>query len=170
MESRLLPGVGAINTGVNQTTGISSVEMRTGMKPITNLALSPELLARCRPDVAERMAQQQLIWSQATTAMADARRVVNERMAATRLKPHWLSQLRVGDRVLVESKNLTTPAFKAGLINRKTEDRYYGPYKVVAFTGRRTVEIELPPQSRAWPHFHVSRLKPFRRGMAFSGE
>ena len=28
--SRLLPGVGAINTGVNQTTGISSVEMRTG--------------------------------------------------------------------------------------------------------------------------------------------
>ena len=35
---------------------------------------------------------------------------------------------------------------------------------MVAFTGRRTVEIELPPQSRAWPHFHVSRLKPFISG------
>ena len=91
-------------------------------------------------------------------------RVTVERLGASRLKPHWLDVLKVGDRVLVESKTLSTPAFKAGLVNRKMEPRYYGPYEVLSYVGRRTVELKLPPHSRAWPRFHVSRIKPFNGG------
>ena len=162
--SRVLPACGAINTSAKTTSGISPIEMKTGRQPVSNLSLSPELSEACHPDAAERVAQQHLVWDQAVNAITNARRITVERLGATRLKPHWLDVLKVGDRVLVESKTLSTPAFKAGLVNRKMEPRYYGPYEVLSYVGRRTVELKLPPHSRAWPRFHVSRIKPFNGG------
>ena len=38
------------------------------------------------------------------------------------------------------------------------------PLRSAAYVGRRTVELKLPPHSRAWPRFHVSRIKPFNGG------
>ena len=63
---------------------------------------------------------------------------------------------------MVNSKTISTPAKKAGLVNRKTEPRWYGPYKVVAYVAYRTVQLQLPAKSKVWPHFHVSRLKSYK--------
>ena len=39
------------------------------------------------------------------------------------------------------SIQIGTMMFKAGLINRKMEPRYYGPYEVLSYVGWRTVEL-----------------------------
>eukprot|EP01048_Picozoa_sp_COSAG05_P011588 COSAG05_NODE_1102_length_5875_cov_3.746364_1_plen_268_part_00 len=57
-----------------------------------------------------------------------------------------------------------------GLVNRKTEPRWYGPYKVIAYVAYRTVQIQLPARSKVWPHFHVSRLKPYKPPLDESGQ
>ena len=76
----------------------------------------------------------------------------------------------MGDMVMVNSKTISTPAKRAGLVNRKTEPRWYGPYKVIAYVAYRTVQIQLPARSKVWPHFHVSRLKPYKPPLDESGQ
>jgi hypothetical protein len=160
--TRLLPACGVVNTSGATVTGISAVEMRTGRKPMTSIALSPGVLSDCKTTVAEHALEMQRLWEECTEAMVRARRQQTEKSTKRQSQPHWTETLKVGDLMMVESKTLTTPAFRAGLVNRKTEPRYYGPYKVLSFVACRTVELELPAKSQAWPEFHISRIKPYK--------
>lgn len=75
-------------------------------------------------------------------------------------------KLKPGDKVMLHTKNLS---FKQGV--RKLSPQYIGPFtikKMVGPTGREVAaELELPPQYRMHPVFHVSLLKRFKDGSAF---
>ena len=48
-------------------------------------------------------------------------------------------------------------------INKKLSARYYGTYKIAAKVGKVTYMLDLPPNSKVHPIFHVSLLKKTSR-------
>lgn len=70
---------------------------------------------------------------------------------------------KVGDRVLLSTEHL-----KLIGENRSTKfaNRYIGPFKVVRVVGQNAYELELPPQMQIHPVINVSRLLPYRDGLA----
>ena len=160
--TRLVPGVAAINTTPTSATERSPIERRTGRVPLTNLRLTEELRKAYDPAVVDSVEDQVRLMDECAELACEARAKVAERKTKQANGKHWLDTLVVGDMVMVNSETISTPAKKAGLVNRKTEPRWYGPYKVVAYVAYRTVQLQLPAKSKVWPHFHVSRLKSYK--------
>ena len=74
--------------------------------------------------------------------------------ADTKRKAHI--PLSPGDLVMVEAGN-----FKLPLALRKMSLRRIGPFKVVGQINEVAYKVELPPQFRVHPVFHVSQLRKF---------
>lgn len=65
---------------------------------------------------------------------------------------------KVGDQVLLSSKNLTLPSS----LTRKFSALYLGPFKVVRVLSEVTIELELPEEyGRMERKFHVDLIKPY---------
>lgn len=89
-----------------------------------------------------------------------------DRMKAYADKGRCEHDFKPGDKVMLHTKNLS---FKQGV--RKLSPQYIGPFSVkrlVGPAGREVAaELQLPPQYRMHPVFHVSLLKRFKEGSAF---
>ncbi len=59
--------------------------------------------------------------------------------------------------MLLSTRNL---ALK-GALSRKLSARYVGPFLVVAKYGNTAYKLNLPPNMKIHPVFHVSLLKPY---------
>jgi hypothetical protein len=59
--------------------------------------------------------------------------------------------------VLLSTKNL-----KLARPNRKLSERFIGPFQIVDVIGTQAYKLELPPQVRVHPVFHVSLLEPYQ--------
>ena len=66
----------------------------------------------------------------------------------------------MGDRVLISTKNLTL-AFQTGRDAAKLDHRWAGPFKVLEKNSAVSYKVELPPEVRVHPVFHISVLKPY---------
>ncbi len=63
---------------------------------------------------------------------------------------------KVGDRVLLDGKNLKTTLPKA-----KLSDKQHGPFKITDVLGPVTYRLKLPPKWRIHPVFHAFLLAPY---------
>jgi hypothetical protein len=61
----------------------------------------------------------------------------------------------VGDKVLLQAKNITT-----SYLLKKFDTRYLGPFKVLKKIGKQAYQLDLPPLiARIHPVFNVALLK-----------
>jgi hypothetical protein len=76
--------------------------------------------------------------------------------------------LKVGDSVMVDAKVLLPSSLH--VINRKTNQRFLGPYKVLEVIAPGfAYKVELPPKSRAHPVFNIEYLKKILITSEFDG-
>ena len=70
-----------------------------------------------------------------------------------------LPKIEVGDKVLLDARNLTllTPS-------RKLSARNLGPYTVIAKHGMVNYELDLPKDLRIHPVFHAGLIIPYKKG------
>ena len=66
-------------------------------------------------------------------------------------------EYKEGDMVMVNMKNMKTKR-----PSKKLDHKKLGPVKILAKVGKRAVRVELPPQAKNHPVFHVSELEPYR--------
>ena len=62
-----------------------------------------------------------------------------------------------GTWVLLSTKNLTLAR-----PHRKLAERFIGPFQITDLIGNQAYKLELPPQIRVHPVFHVSLLEPYQ--------
>ena len=73
-------------------------------------------------------------------------------------KRHKSQSFRVGDQVLLSTKNL-----RLVRPNRKLMERYIGPFPVKDIKGMQAYTLDLPSNYMIHPTFHVSLLEPYHR-------
>lgn len=89
-----------------------------------------------------------------------------DRMKALADRGRSEHDFKLGDQVMLHTKNLS---FKQGV--RKLSPQYIGPFTIKRMVGPEgrevAAELDLPPQYRMHPVFHVSLFKRFKAGSAF---
>src|SRR6266576_4651465 len=66
--------------------------------------------------------------------------------------------IKPGDLVMVNMKNMKTER-----PSKKLDHKRLGPVKVLEAVGKRAFKVQLPPEARNHPVFHVSELEVYRQ-------
>ena len=66
-------------------------------------------------------------------------------------------ELKVGDLVMVDKRNLSTCR-----PSKKLDHKKAGPFPIIKVVGKRAFRVQLPDGSQAHPTFHVQLLEPYR--------
>jgi hypothetical protein len=121
----------------------------------SNLPLAPTIEPHTQPAVVEVIQNRELHMQAPKQHLAEAQ----NRMKVQADKKRTELEFQVGDKVLlkfqpyVQSSVATRPYAKLAYI-------YYGPYEVLQKIGVVAYKLQLPPESRIHPVFHISQLKP----------
>jgi len=65
--------------------------------------------------------------------------------------------IEVGELLMLNAKNIRTKR-----PSKKLSTKLYGPFKVLEKKGSRAYKLEISPQWKVHPVFHVSLLEPYR--------
>ncbi|KAL0179864.1 hypothetical protein M9458_025306 [Cirrhinus mrigala] len=104
------------------------------------------------PAVDDWIKRSERVWDSAHVRLQRA--VRNQEIQANRRRlPH--PPYQPGQRVWLSTRDI-----KLRLPSRKLSPRYVGPFKILKRVNEVTYQLELPPNYRISPSFHVSLLKP----------
>ena len=147
----------AYNTATSESTKVLPFFANYGFNPETQwvkpMATDPSKGDWTNPAAEKLLQRWQNIWSflqdnilQAQERMA---RYYNQR--AQRQPP-----LKPGDLVMVNMNNMRT-----NRPSKKLDHKRLGPVKILEAVGKRAFRVQLPPEDRNHPVFHVSELEPY---------
>ncbi|GAA5977503.1 hypothetical protein JCM11641_000983 [Rhodosporidiobolus odoratus] len=157
---RFLPSTEyGINAAVNDVTGHSLFDLVLGFTP--SLLPSPSSPPSSLPAVKAFLEERKIKIGEARDALAAAK-VRQAEQANKRRGPDW--EFKVGDLVMVDSADRRSRyKTKGGDVRAaKLFPRWDRPYPVeAAFASSSTYRLTLPPDDRAHPVFHSSKLKRY---------
>jgi transposase InsO family protein len=125
--------------------GRSPPNLRTYISGSTSVAALDDTLA-------QRQRHLSLIRDNLTYAQTRMRSQANTQ--------HLDRSFQVGDWVMLRLQPYRQLSVR-GRTSPKLSKRFFGPYKILRVIGPVAYELELPPEARIHPVFHVSKLKPF---------
>ena len=139
----------AINNGYQQTIGMSPAMANFG-KEMNTFATLIGLLNNDKAKVMteEIKSVQKFIQEKIHTSHENSAKYINK-------KRKMAPQLKEGDKVYLLTKNL-----KAKRPSKKLDHQKVGPFFVKTVKGSVNYELELPPDTRIHPVFHISLLEP----------
>jgi hypothetical protein len=144
----------AYNSAVSEATKFSPFYANYGFEPRTNWPNPKPSSEWDNPASSVTVSQWEAIWSTMHENLGKSRL----RMARWYDKHHLKApEFKPGDEVMLDRRNVQTKRPMNKLDHKKM-----GPFKVTKAVGRRAYQLELPPQMRIHPVFHVSLLEPYK--------
>jgi hypothetical protein len=138
----------ACNNAVNASTGYTPFHLNNGMSPRTSLDIALGLPAPVGMDPLKEREE----------ALADAKRSLQEAQARQKRYADEHRQERefaIGTKVLLSTENLRINE----RLSNKFKPRWTGPFIIKRKIGTVAYELDLPPEMKIHPVFHVSKLK-----------
>ena len=151
----------AINNSYHSSIQCTPFQLTYGQNPGTPLSLLQG--ATCISPVAlDFVSQRRNLLAAARIALLKAQ----DQQKSLFDQHHRHLEFKVGDEVLLSSLHLQFKGLK-GKATRKLYPKWIGPFTVVERVGSVSYKLTLPPTIAVHPVFHVSLLKPFRKGERF---
>jgi transposase InsO family protein len=145
----------AVNNSVHHATRMSPFELLYGWNPdIRGPPIRDELHEEKVPAAAERARQMR----DAHEALVTRWRAAQEAQVKNQNKRQQPKEFRVGERVLLSTKNLRLPGAK-----KKLSARFVGPFQVRDAIGSQAYRLALPTSYKIHNVFHVSLLEPWKQ-------
>jgi hypothetical protein len=144
----------AYNNAKQASTGQSPWETGKGYQPVVPSTLRMEREEGTPVKVEEWAERFQEVWDNVKENLELAQG--KQKQNADR-KRREAQHYKVGDRVLLNAKNITTTRS-----SKKLDYKYLGPFEVEEVLGTNVVKLKLPDTMRIHPVFHVSLIKPFQ--------
>lgn len=143
----------AYNSAKSAATELSPFEVMYGYLPHTPASLMLEKpLQLHQPNVRDEMQKHRNRFKMVYDALQDSHKQYADQYNNRKQD----TSFQVGDLVYLDGENIKKTS-KAK--NNKLQQRYLGPYKILAKTSALNYKLDLPPRSRIHPIFHVSKLR-----------
>ena len=143
------------NSRTHSATGKSPFELLHGFLPQLFPTVNPISQV---PSVEERLQNLEAIHKEVQASLDMAAESM-KRSHGDHIKEG--KEFKVGDKVLLDGKNLKTNRPKA-----KLSDRRHGPFIITEKIGKVNYRLQLPKTWKIHPVFHASLLMPFRETKA----
>lgn len=150
------------NNMVSETTGVSPFFANYGFNP----RMGVEPTKPCPPNISDAQRRE---FFRASEIADRFKAIIDMATALARQAQHRYEEnanrhrddapkYRVGDKVFLDMQN-----YKTGRPMAKLAPRFEGPFEVEKASSH-AVTLKLPANMRIFPTFHVSRVRPYRRG------
>jgi hypothetical protein len=155
-DTQLTAAEFACNNAPNQSTGMTPFHLNHGQdpwNPYASLAQIPDQVPSVEDFLTSISNGIQTAKDALTLAKANQERNANRHRRDV--------EYNVGDQVLLNSNhiNLASQALRP---SKKLQHRFIGPYQVITKVSPVAYKLELPPDLRIHPVFHVSLLRPYQ--------
>src|SRR4051812_9927880 len=155
-DTRLTAAKFACNNAPNQSTGMTPFHLNHGQdpwNPYSTLAHIPDHV----PSVADFLKS----ISNGIQTAKDALTLAKANQERNANKHRRDVEYDVGDQVLLNANhiNLASQALRP---SKKLQHRFIGPYSIIAKISPVAYRLDLPPNLRIHPVFHVSLLRPYQ--------
>jgi hypothetical protein len=144
----------AYNTAVSEATKFSPFEANYGFQPQTQWVGVKENVTWNNPASKLLLSRWRSIWDQLTGNLREAQQRMTkwfDRKAMTQ------PQFKVGDKVMVDARNMKTLR-----PTKKLDHKKVGPLKVIRLVHNRACQLELPPNMFTHDVFSVGLLEPYK--------
>ena len=144
----------AYNTATSETTKVSPFFANYGFNPETQW-VKPTATTGSNPASQKLLQRWQGIWKYLEERILQSQertsRYYNQRVQKQ-------PPIQPGDLVMVNMKNMKTKR-----PSKKLDHKRLGPVEVIEAVGKRAFRVQLPPEARNHPVFHVSELELYRQ-------